>query len=67
MLEHLERALVELYYAIAEFEREDDRSFSTPLEADAVRARLIVVRSNLERLIIEDQERKADGANRMSA
>jgi hypothetical protein len=67
MIEHLERALVELYYAIAEFERGDENGILTSLESDSARARLIVVRSNLERLIVEDQERKADRPHRMSA
>jgi hypothetical protein len=67
MFEHLERALVELYYAVAEFERNEDLSALTPLEVESVRARLIVARSNLERLIIEDNERKAERSNRMSA
>jgi hypothetical protein len=67
MYEHLERALVELYYAVAEFEREAERCDIRPVDAEAVRARLIVVRSNLERLILEDQERKAERSNRMSA
>lgn len=67
MFEHLERALVELYYAIAEFERNDENGELTPMESEAARARLIVLRSNLERLIAEDKERKAERANRMSA
>jgi hypothetical protein len=67
MYEHLERALVELYYAVAEFEREAERGDIAPMEVDVIRARLIVVRSNIERLIQEDQERKADRPNRMSA
>ncbi|MCW2273839.1 hypothetical protein GJ654_08405 [Rhodoblastus acidophilus] len=67
MFEHLERALVELYYAVAEFERNEELSALTPLEVESVRARLIVARSNLERLIIEDNERKGARSNRMSA
>jgi len=67
MYEHLERALVELYYAVAEFEGEAESGQLSSEEIESVRARLIVVRSNLERLMHEDEQRKAGRLNRMSA
>jgi hypothetical protein len=54
MNEHLQRALIELYYAMAEF----NQGHATDLSAEQIaqiadsRARLIVVKANLERLLL---------------
>jgi hypothetical protein len=51
MNEHLQRALIEIYYAIAEFKQGHAETADRLGETDEVRARLMVVKSNLERLI----------------
>ena len=51
MQEHLQRALVEVYYAIAEF-NQNHETMPTETRADAC-AQLFVVRANLEKLLSE--------------
>jgi hypothetical protein len=51
MNEHLQRALIEIYYAIAEFKQSQAETAELLGDTDEVRARLIVVKANLERLI----------------
>jgi hypothetical protein len=51
MNEHLQRALIELYYAMAEFNQGHATDLSAEQVADA-RARFIVVKANLEKLLL---------------
>jgi hypothetical protein len=54
MDEHLQRALVEVYFAIAEFNQSYAATPNTEQRADTC-ARLIVVRANLEKLLPLEQ------------
>jgi hypothetical protein len=54
MDEHLHRALIEVYYAIAEFNQSYATTPNTEQRADTC-ARLIVIRANLEKLLPSDQ------------
>ena len=54
MNDHLQRALVEVYYAIAEF----NQSYATIQSAEEraeTCARLVVIKANLEKLLVSDQ------------
>lgn len=54
MNDHLQRALVEVYYAIAEF----NQSYATIQggeERAETCARLVVIKANLEKLLVSDQ------------
>ena len=51
MNEHLERALIEVYYAMAEFSQSQARAQNVE-PMDDTRARLITVKANLERLLL---------------
>jgi hypothetical protein len=51
MNEHLQRALIELYYAMAEFNQRHEPP-QVVEQLDETRARLIVIKANLERLIL---------------
>ena len=54
MDEHLHRALIEVYYAIAEFNQSYATTPNTEQRADTC-ARLIVVKANLEKLLLHGQ------------
>ena len=59
MNEHLQRALIEVYYAMAEFDQSQE-TIQVVEELDETRARLFVIKANLERLILlPDQPVKA--------
>jgi hypothetical protein len=53
MNEHLQRALIETYYAIAEFDLGNCQAAADDslVDRDDARARLMIVKANLEKLI----------------
>jgi len=50
MNEHLQRALIEVYYAMAEF-NQSHATAQSETDSDEARARLVIVRANLEQLL----------------
>jgi hypothetical protein len=51
MNEHLQRALIEIYYAMAELNQSQARTEHVE-KLDDTRARLFIIKANLERLIL---------------